>query len=201
MCKHPSRARSDEYQSPLLNLLRAIREGLKQTPQTPQTPQKLRRRDGAHAIDAHACCAYPPTNAGQACARHCGPARRGAFSAACRWILPRTRGWAGHPAADTRAASVRPRSGSGLLIIPATSLAVNWSGHIFTRTSSTSASDANSSSSSSCVMNNFWKSSSCPASLAAFSTAEPTSRHHILNLVLPSASRAALSWGLPSRMV
>ena len=38
---------------PPLNLLRTIREGLKQTPQTPQTPQtSLRRRDGAHAIDA-----------------------------------------------------------------------------------------------------------------------------------------------------
>ena len=42
-----------------------------------------------------------------------------------------------------------------------------------------------SSSSSSCAMNSFWKSSSCPASLAACSTAEPTSRHHILNRVLP----------------
>ena len=39
------------------------------------------------------------------------------------------------------------------------------------------------------------------ASFMACSTADPTSRHHILKRVLPSASRSSLSCGFPSRMV
>jgi hypothetical protein len=38
-------------------------------------------------------------------------------------------------------------------------------------------------------------------SLAACSIAEPTKRHHLLNLVFIGALRASFSVGLPSRMV
>ena len=94
-----------------------------------------------------------------------------------------------------------------MTIMSTTSAAQNFFGKRRAIISSTSASETEPSSSSSYARNSFCKStlSFSPMlglkSAAACSTAEPINRHHILKRVCIGASRAAFSFGLPSKIV
>ena len=142
-----------------------MRRGLKRYPQRPQCPQSSAILQALDLVHEYFQMGVQLSSQHK---RQLAAANRlieMLFQQFADGFAPRTRVPAGRPAAGNLASSGRPRSDStvdhrrhvGRRELPA--------GHFFTRISSTSASEADSSSSSSCSRNRFWKSSSLPGEL------------------------------------